>query len=193
MRRAALVIAALALSGCDFRAKAAAEAKHAEIDRHMLELEMRIERLEAENRTLRQDIEAARVRAAQDAADAAAIASGPGPRCKGDETGTSFTITRADVESYFADAATMSRDVRIVPYFKDGASKGFKLFSIRPGSFYASCGLRNGDILETVNGYDLSSPDKALEAYTKMKGARRATLEIERTALPLVVTIDIED
>ena len=193
MRRAALAIAALALAGCDFRAKAAAELKHAEMDRRILELEVRIERLEAENRILRQDIEAERLRMVQDAADAAAISAGPGPRCKGDETGTSFTIARADVDSYFADAATMSREVRIVPYFKDGSSQGFKLFSIRPGSFYASCGIRNGDILKTVNGYELASPDKALDAYTKMKGAKRATLELERNGSPVIVTIDIEN
>lgn len=57
---------------------------------------------------------------------------------------------------------------------------------------YASCGLQNGDVLRTINGMDISSPDKALDAYSKMKGATQLVIAIERRGTPQTVTIDLE-
>ena len=46
-------------------------------------------------------------------------------------------------------------------------------------------GLQNGDTLLRINGHDVSSPDKALEAYTTIRGASSITLDIERRGKPL--------
>ena len=69
---------------------------------------------------------------------------------------------------------------RIVPAFKDGVAKGFKLFSIRPDSIYTKIGVQNGDVIRRINGYDLNSPEKALEIYSKLKEASRIDIELER-------------
>jgi general secretion pathway protein C len=69
---------------------------------------------------------------------------------------------------------------RIVPAFKDGQSEGFKLFSIRPDSIYTKIGVQNGDVIKQINGYDLNSPEKALEIYSKLKEASRIDIVIDR-------------
>jgi membrane-associated protease RseP (regulator of RpoE activity) len=66
---------------------------------------------------------------------------------------------------------------RIAPAFVDGVAVGLKLFSIRPDSMYAKAGIENGDIVTRINGYDMSSPEKALDAYSAVKDA--CTLDIE--------------
>jgi len=38
----------------------------------------------------------------------------------------------------------------------------------------------NGDTINAVNGMDLTTPDKALEVYTKVRDAKRVKLEITR-------------
>jgi S1-C subfamily serine protease len=61
----------------------------------------------------------------------------------------------------------LAQDARIVPQFQNGRAIGFKLFSIRPGSDFQRAGLLNGDVLTRINGIELTSPTRALEAYER--------------------------
>jgi len=74
----------------------------------------------------------------------------------------------------------LSSAARIVPAYRAGEPVGFKVFAIRPGSPYAAMGIKNGDLIRRVNGYELTSPEKALEAYAALKDATRFHVEVER-------------
>ena len=74
----------------------------------------------------------------------------------------------------------LSRAARIVPEMKDGKAAGFRLFSIRPDGPFAKIGLQNGDIISAINGLEMTSPDKALEVYTKLKTANHLSVGLER-------------
>jgi general secretion pathway protein C len=50
---------------------------------------------------------------------------------------------------------------------------------------YEQVGLRNGDVVRSLNGMPLSSPDKALEADRKLRDAERIEAQIERDGKPL--------
>ncbi|HEX7704779.1 MAG TPA: hypothetical protein VF403_28760, partial [Kofleriaceae bacterium] len=63
---------------------------------------------------------------------------------------------------------------------KDGKPDGFKLYAIRPSSVYAKLGLQNGDTLQSINGFDLTSADKALEVYTKLREATSLQVSVTR-------------
>ncbi len=65
----------------------------------------------------------------------------------------------------------VAKGARVVPAVKNGKPDGFKLYAIRPSSVYAKLGLQNGDTLQSINGFDLTSADKALEVYTKLREA----------------------
>ena len=52
--------------------------------------------------------------------------------------------------------------------------------SIQPGSLYASIGVENGDVIQRVNGYEINSPEKALELYQKLRESQHVTIELER-------------
>ena len=55
-----------------------------------------------------------------------------------------------------------------------------ELFSIQPGSLYASIGIENGDVIQRINGYEINSPDKALEMYQRLRESSHVTIELER-------------
>ncbi len=84
------------------------------------------------------------------------------------------------VRDALADANCLATEARLVPSFKDGKSQGFKLFAIRPGSLYELLGFKNGDVVSAVNELQLNSPDKALEAYSKLRTATELRFAIER-------------
>ena len=91
-----------------------------------------------------------------------------------------YEIDRTVIESTLGDLNKVATQARIVPSFKNGVANGFKLFSIQPGSLYSSIGIENGDVVQRVNGYELNSPEKALELYTKLRETGHVTIELER-------------
>src|SRR5690606_3564713 len=91
-----------------------------------------------------------------------------------------YEISREDVESQLSNLSALATQARVIPNFKDGKANGFKIFSIRPGSIYQKLGLKNGDVIRKINGYQMDSPEKALEIYAKLKESPRIEVELER-------------
>jgi general secretion pathway protein C len=91
-----------------------------------------------------------------------------------------YDIERRVIDTTLGDLNKIATQARIVPSFKNGVASGFKLFSIQPGSLYASIGIENGDVIQRVNGYEINSPEKALELYQKLKETGHVTVELER-------------
>jgi general secretion pathway protein C len=91
-----------------------------------------------------------------------------------------YSIAKSTINAALTDMAALSTQARIVPSFKNGAANGFKLFSIVPDSLYSKIGLQNGDVVRKINGYEMNSPDKALEIYQKLRDANRIEIELER-------------
>jgi general secretion pathway protein C len=91
-----------------------------------------------------------------------------------------YEVKRTYIDSTLSNLNNVATQARIVPSFKNGVANGFKLFSIQPGSLYSAIGVENGDVIQRINGYEINSPDKALEVYQKLKESSHITIEIER-------------
>jgi general secretion pathway protein C len=91
-----------------------------------------------------------------------------------------YDIERSVIDSTLSNLNNIATQARIVPSFKNGVANGFKLFSIQPGSLYASIGIENGDVIQRVNGYEINSPEKALELYQKLRELPHVTIELDR-------------
>jgi len=92
---------------------------------------------------------------------------------------TNYEIDKALVEKVLLNPMAIAKGARVVPSMKNGKPDGFKLYAIRPSSAFAKLGLTNGDTLQSINGFELTSADKALEVYTKLREA--TSLEVEGT------------
>jgi len=102
-----------------------------------------------------------------------------------------YEIPRAEIDKTLSNLNDVAMQARIVPAFKDGVAQGFKLFSIRPDSIYTKIGIQNGDVIKRINGYDLNSPEKALEIYSKLKEAGRIDIEVERNGATVRKTYNV--
>ncbi|NBD08585.1 general secretion pathway protein GspC [Corallococcus sp. Z5C101001] len=96
-----------------------------------------------------------------------------------------YEVPKAEIDKTLSNLNDVAMQARIVPAFKDGQAVGFKLFSIRPDSIYSKIGVQNGDVIRRINGFDLNSPEKALEVYSKLKDSSRIEIEIERNGAPI--------
>jgi general secretion pathway protein C len=102
-----------------------------------------------------------------------------------------YEVPRGEIDRTLANLNEVAMQARIVPAFKDGQAQGFKLFSIRPDSIYSKIGVQNGDVIRRINGFELNSPEKALEVYSKLKEASRIEIEIERNGAPIRKTYNV--
>ncbi|HEU5055798.1 MAG TPA: type II secretion system protein GspC [Kofleriaceae bacterium] len=105
---------------------------------------------------------------------------------------TTFEIDRSLVDKVLANPTAVARGARVVPSVKNGQPNGFKLYAIRPSSVYAKIGLMNGDTIHAVNGFELTSLDKGLEVYTKVKESTNLSVSITRRGKPLNLSYSIK-
>ncbi|XXF75973.1 type II secretion system protein GspC [Myxococcaceae bacterium GXIMD 01537] len=96
-----------------------------------------------------------------------------------------YEVPRDEINRTLGNLNEVAMQARIVPAFKDGQAQGFKLFSIRPDSIYSKIGVQNGDVIRRINGFDMNSPEKALEVYSKLKEANNIVIELERNGSPV--------
>jgi general secretion pathway protein C len=104
---------------------------------------------------------------------------------------TSFQISRSVLNKILSNQAELMRSARLSPQQENGRTVGVKLRGIRRTSILRRLGLQNEDMLRTINGFDMSDPKSALEAYTKLRAADRISVSITRRGTPMTVEYSI--
>ena len=104
----------------------------------------------------------------------------------------SYGVPRSAVDGALNNLSELATQARIVPAFEGGKPVGFKLFSIKPGSLYSKIGLQNGDVINRINGFEMSSPEKGLEVYQKLKDASNVTVDVKRRGKPMTLDYSIQ-
>ncbi len=105
---------------------------------------------------------------------------------------TEFQIDRSAVDKILNDQASLMRSARIVPEQKDGKTIGIRLFGVRPDTLLGVLGLKNGDRLEQINGFEMGDPQKALQAYARLRTAENLKLTLNRRGKPTTINIAIK-
>jgi general secretion pathway protein C len=100
-------------------------------------------------------------------------------------------VDRAVFEQAVSGSLSLLRTVRIVPEQRAGQIIGLRLFGIGPGTLLSTLGLRNGDRLETINGFSLASPEQALQAYARLRSATRLSVQLSRLGTPVQLDLNI--
>ena len=104
----------------------------------------------------------------------------------------SFQVDRAFVERVMADPTT-AREGQAVLKRVDGRVVGFELQRLRPGGWAAALGLQVGDRLTSINGHDLTSPARAIQAYSTLRRSNSLDLTRERAGQRETIHIEIAE
>ncbi|MEJ2366552.1 MAG: type II secretion system protein GspC [Deltaproteobacteria bacterium] len=93
---------------------------------------------------------------------------------------SSIQLDREELESQMADLNELMQQVRIRPFMEGRNPAGFLVSNIRPGSLFSKMGLRNGDVIQGVNGQTITTPDQAIELYESLMEGGSIDLDIKR-------------
>ncbi len=105
---------------------------------------------------------------------------------------TEYRIQRGLVNRILENQSELMRTARVVPHEEGGRVVGVKMYGIRRNSLLGRLGMQNGDVLRTINGFDMTSPDKALEAYARLRESDHLTLSVIRRGQPTSVNFNIQ-
>ena len=103
-----------------------------------------------------------------------------------------YEVQRTMIDKQLADMQKLQQDARVVPHYKDKDYAGFKLVGVRPGSLYRALGIRSGDVITSVNGDKIDSPNKALQLFEQLKSSSNIAVEIERRGQPKTLNYTIK-
>lgn len=107
-----------------------------------------------------------------------------------------WILNRGEVQDVINNSSQLLTQVRIIPHFEKGNIEqpdGFQVANIRPRSFFDTMGLRNGDIIKSVNREPVDNPEKAFEAYQKFKKESQIEVVVLRNNKEVTLQYDVND
>lgn len=103
-----------------------------------------------------------------------------------------FHIDRREVDHAVSHLSELFTQVRAVPYApQGGVTEGFRLFSIKPDSLIERIGLKNGDIVQRVNGVEITDPSTAFTLLQDMQGRSQIRVDVLRNKQPTTLSYEI--
>ena len=102
-----------------------------------------------------------------------------------------YVVDRDEFEKMITNVNQFMTQLRVRPYFVNGKPAGYMVSDIRKGSVIEELGIRNGDILQSVNGAPITRPEQAFAAYQQLHQEAELTLEIKRNLQTHVMNYQI--
>ena len=102
-----------------------------------------------------------------------------------------YSIDEAGVTQLTTNINQYMTQVRIIPFFEGNKSAGYRIAAIRPGTTFEQLGFQGGDVLQQVNGVDLSSPEKLYTIFQNLKDEKKVSVNILRQGQKNTLTYEI--
>ncbi|GDX80472.1 hypothetical protein LBMAG42_22830 [Deltaproteobacteria bacterium] len=104
---------------------------------------------------------------------------------------TKFLVDRSFLEKQLGNVESLATQIRASPKTEDGAVVGFRLSAIRKGSVFDKLGIKNGDVVHTVNGQAMNSMETAMSAYGSLQNERGFNFEITRRNQKMTIEYEV--
>jgi type II secretion system protein C len=102
-----------------------------------------------------------------------------------------FSIDEAGVTQLTTNINQFMTQVRLIPFFEGNKSAGYRIAAIRPGTTFEHLGFQGGDVLQQVNGLDVSSPEKLYTIFQNLKDEKKVSVNILRQGQKNTLTYEI--
>lgn len=119
-------------------------------------------------------------------ADTAPPASAPAPAAAPD-------MTRAEINAFVDQGAALALEVRGEMYVGAGDQNGVRLKFRKPDNALAKLGLKDGDVVMSMNGEPIRSPEELYNSYLILKNTPSVEFQILRGGKPDTVRFDFAE
>lgn len=116
-------------------------------------------------------------------------------------TGTDIRVSKIGENTYSMDEASLSQltgnfnqfmtQVRLIPYFEGNKNSGYRIAAIRPGTAFEKMGFTGGDVIQAINGIELSTPERMFTVFQNLKDEKRVSINVLRQGQKTTLTYEI--
>jgi hypothetical protein len=78
------------------------------------------------------------------------------------------------------------------PVLKDGNIAGFALDQIDPASIFAKAGIRDGDVIRSINGIALHDVTSTIKLLQSLRGSKDLKIDLERAGSAVGLVIEVK-
>lgn len=103
----------------------------------------------------------------------------------------SFVLDRSARDALIDGGSDLIRSVSVRPEKQGDDVIGLRIAMLKPGTPLDALGVRAGDVLVSLDGTPLTSPDRMLEAYARVRTEERVRLVIQRDGHPLQLDYEV--
>ncbi len=93
---------------------------------------------------------------------------------------TNFEVARSTLDTALKNPGKFKDGTRPVPKYEKGKLTGFEITRMSGGSIFSELGMRNGDVITSINGKKIRSPNDALRMYQKLNSASEIQIGYKR-------------
>ena len=107
-----------------------------------------------------------------------------------------WVLERSEVEKVIENSSQLLTQLRIIPHFAKGKMDepdGFQVANIKARSLFDMMGLRNGDVIKSVNRQAVDNPEKAFAAYQQFKKESQIEVVVLRGNREVTLRYDINE
>lgn len=93
-----------------------------------------------------------------------------------------FAIKRSDLQKYLNDLSSILMQARAIPARDKvtGEVIGYRIVDFQPNSIFGQLGIQRMDLIKTVNGESVDTPQKAMELFNMFKNSNQIKMTVER-------------
>jgi hypothetical protein len=104
-----------------------------------------------------------------------------------------WAVPRSLLDKYIGDLSAASKLGRALLHRgPDGTYDGYRLSAIRRGSLADQLGIKNGDVIHSVNDSELNSMQAAMGAYNTMQNDSNFCLDVTRRGEKQTLCYDVQ-
>jgi general secretion pathway protein C len=104
---------------------------------------------------------------------------------------STWRVSRELILEHFANLGGLSAQARVMPYVVQGQTQGFRLVQLKNDSLLQKIGLQNGDVIQKVNGLNITTPGEALQAFQQLSSESSVRLELLRSRRSTTLTYEL--
>ncbi len=109
-----------------------------------------------------------------------------------DRVGTNTNVTREWVDDILNNKLSSAlNDAFVVPHIVNGRIDGFAITQIEPMSVYDKLGLKDGDVITSINGIPLNDAGRAIQTLNGLKNENDISLQVLRNGQPTTFKVNV--
>jgi general secretion pathway protein C len=87
-------------------------------------------------------------------------------------------VPREQVQQALRNPAELFSQARMLPKYEEGQMRGVQVSQIKPGSLFEQVGLREGDVITSLNGVSINGPEQSTQVLQELTQASEIVAEV---------------